>query len=334
MLRSSHRDAVMRRVAVHKSITLLASASLLAVSLAAGAAEQCRYSAPRNAELDAAGLKLLAFDLGRNDLVIQGERGLTKITVRGTACASNEAWLKDVQVETARHGDTASITADNGDHGIILSLFGGSYAYLKLDVRVPQSLAVKLKEGSGDANASNLAALDATLGSGDLRVNGVAGEFGLSVGSGDVVASHVGSLNLSSMGSGDVSVDGVSGDAHVGSVGSGDLGLHNVKGNVSVGSVSSGDVKLAGVGGSVTAGSVGSGDFDVSNVKGDVSVKSVSSGDVDIEQAGGNVRADSIGSGDFDATGVGGDLSVGAIGSGDVHHRGVKGKVSVPRNDD
>ncbi|HEX5489337.1 MAG TPA: DUF4097 family beta strand repeat-containing protein [Rhodanobacteraceae bacterium] len=319
---------------MHKSIPLLAGASLLAVAFAAGAAEQCRYSAPRNAELDATGLKSLEVDLGRSDLSIRGERGLTKITVRGTACASNEAWLKDVKVETARHGDTASITADSGEHGIVLSFFGGSYAYLKLDVRVPQSLAVKLKQGSGDASAGSLAALDATLGSGDLKVDGVAGEFGLSVGSGDVESSHVGSLNLSSVGSGDVDVDGVNGDARVGSVGSGDLGLRNVKGNVSIGSISSGDAKLSGIGGSLTVGSVSSGDFDVRNVKGEVSIRSVASGDVDIERAGGNVRVDNIGSGDFDADGVGGDLSIGAVGSGDVRHRGVKGKVSVPRNDD
>ncbi|MGH8235023.1 MAG: DUF4097 family beta strand repeat-containing protein [Rhodanobacteraceae bacterium] len=320
---------------MRKSIVVLVASSLLLFAGIAGAAEQCRYSAPRNADIDAAGLKLLAVDLGPNNLVIQGEPGITRITVHGTACASNEKWLADVKVETARHGDTANIVANNGRHDIIdISLFGGSYAYLKLDVRVPQSLAIKLEEGSGDADASGLAALDATLGSGDLKANGVAGEFGLSVGSGDVVASGVGKLNLSSVGSGDVSVDGVHGDAHVGSVGSGDLGLRNVKGNVSVGSVSSGDVKLAEVGGSVTVDSVGSGDFGVRNVKGDVSIKAVASGDVNIEQAGGNVHADSVGSGDFDANGVAGDFSVGSVGSGDIGHRNVKGKISVPKRDD
>lgn len=319
---------------MRRSIAVLAASSLLVFAGVAGARD-CRYNAPRNAEIDAAGLKLLVVDLGPNDLVIRGEAGLTKITVQGTACASNEKWLQDVKVETARRGDMASITADNGRHDIInFSLFGGSYAYLKLDVRVPQSLAVKLKEGSGDANASGLAALDATLGSGDLKVAGIAGEFGVSVGSGDVVASDIGSLNLSSVGSGDVTVDGVHGDAQVGSVGSGDLGLRNVKGNVSVGSISSGGVKLEKVGNSVTLGSVGSGDFGARNVTGDVTIKAIGSGDANIEEAGRNVRVDSIGSGDIDANGVGGDFSVGAKGSGDIRHHGVKGSVSVPRSDD
>ncbi|HJP98358.1 MAG TPA: DUF4097 family beta strand repeat-containing protein [Rhodanobacteraceae bacterium] len=300
---------------MRKSIVLFAGAALAAASFSAAAAEPCRYSAPRDAELDAAGLKLLSVEIGPDDLTIRGQPGLTKIVVHGTACASNEKWLQDVKVETARHGDTASVVARDGDRGITFSLFGGSYAYLKLDVRVPQSVAVKLKEGSGDAAAANLASLDASLGSGDLKVNGIAGELALGVGSGDVVGNDVGSVNLSGVSSGDVHVDGVRGDAHAGSVGSGDFGLRNVKGSVSVGSVSSGDVKLAGVGGNVTVGSVGS-------------------GDVTIEQAGGSVRADSVGSGDFGADGVGGDFSVGSLGSGDIHHRRVKGKVSIPRTGD
>jgi len=319
---------------MHRPILLLAGASLLAMSFAAGAAEQCRYSAPRNAELDAAGLKQLSVEIGPDDLTIRGEPGLAKIVVNGTACASDEKWLANIKVEAQRHGDTASVVADDGDRGVVLSLFGSSYAYLKLDVRVPQSLATRLKEGSGDARASHLASLDATLGSGDLKVNGIAGELGLRVGSGDVVAADVGSLNLSSVGSGNVSVDGVRGDAHVGGVGSGDLGLHNVTGNVSLGSLSSGDAKLSGVGGSLKAESVGSGDLVVRGVKGNVSVGSIASGDVSIEQAGGSVHADSLASGSFGADGVGGDFSVGAVGSGDVHHRGVKGKISVPRDDD
>ena len=317
-----------------RPILLFAGASLVAVSLAAGAAEQCRYSAPRNAELDAAGLKQLSVEIGPDDLAIHSEPGLAKIVVNGTACASNQKWLENIKIETARHGDTASVVADDGDHGIVFSLFGGSYAYLKLDVRVPQALAVKLQEGSGDANASSLASLDATLGSGDLKINGIAGELRLRVGSGDVVAADVGSLNVSSVGSGDVSVDGVRGDARVGGVGSGDLGLRNVTGNVVLGSISSGDAKLSGVGGGIKADSVGSGDLVVRNVKGNVSVGSIASGDVSIEQAGGSVHADSLGSGDFGANGVDGDFSVGSVGSGDVHHHGVKGKISVPRDDD
>ena len=319
---------------MRKSILLLAGASLLALSFTAMGAEQCRYSAPRNAEINAAGLKLLAVQIGPDDLVIHGDPGVTNVVVRGTACASNEKWLQDVKIEASRSGDTGSLVAHDGDHTMLMSLFGGSYAYLKLDVRVPQSLAIKLQEGSGDAKVDNVAALDASLGSGDLKVNGVAGAFGLSVGYGDVVASDVGSFELSHLGSGDVSMDGVRGSARADSIGSGDLVLNNVKGDVSLGSIASGDAKVSGVGGSLDAKTIGSGDLIVSNVTRNVSVGALASGDVKISQAGGNVHAGSVGSGDFDADGVGGDFSVGALGSGDVSHRNVKGKVSVPRDDD
>src|SRR6185437_13484341 len=248
-----------RRKVMRKPILLLAGASLLALSFTALGAEQCRYSAPRNAEINAAGLKSLMVEIGPDDLVLHGEPGLTNVVVRGTACASNEKWLQDVKIEATRSGDTVSVIAHDGDHTMMMSLFGGSYAYLKLDVRVPQSLAIKLQEGSGDAKVDNVAALDASLGSGDLKASGIAGAFGLSVGSGDVVASDAGSFDLSSLGSGDASMDGVHGNAHAGSIGSGDLVLSNVKGDVSLGSIASGDAKVSSVGGSLDAKSVGSG---------------------------------------------------------------------------
>lgn len=319
---------------MHKILVPLACVALFAVSCSAVAADQCRYSAPRNAELDAAGLKLLAVQIGPDDLTIHGEPGLTRVVVKGTACASEQKWLPGITLEAARHGDTANVVAHDGDRGIVISLFGNSYAYLKLDVSVPQSLAVKLQEGSGDAQANNLAALDATLGSGDLKVQGVAGRFALRVGSGDVGAHGVGSLDLSSLGSGDVNVDGVRGDARIGAVGSGDLILSSVTGNVSIGSLASGDIKVNGAGGSLKADSIGSGDLVARDVKRDVTVGAIASGDVSITNAGGNVHAGSLGSGDFGADGVGGDFSVASVGSGDVRHHGVKGKVNVPRNDD
>jgi hypothetical protein len=299
---------------MQKPILWIAGLALVAVSLGTAAAEPCRYSAPRNAELDAAGLKALTVQIGPDNLVLRGQPGLTKIVVRGTACASNPKWLDDIKVEATRQGNTASVVAHDRDRGLqVMSWFGDSYAYLKLDVQVPPALAIKLLEGSGDADIANVAALDASVGSGDLTVNGVTGEFGLRVGSGDAVASRVGSLNVGSIGSGDFSIQGVGGNAAIGSIGSG-------------------DAKLADVAGSLTLQSVGSGDITVHGVKQDVTVGSLASGDVKLRQVGGNVRADSVGSGDFDVDGVGGNLSIGAVGSGGVGHQNVKGKVSVPRN--
>ncbi|HEX7348430.1 MAG TPA: hypothetical protein VF264_02110 [Rhodanobacteraceae bacterium] len=313
---------------------VLCAATLLAWSFSAVAAEPCQYHAPRNTTLNAAGLQQLAIQIGPDELTLHGEPGLTQIIVKGTACASNPKWLPGTKLDVTREGATVRMVAQDGATHDIFSWFGNSYAYLKLDIAVPQALAVKLGVGSGDATASKLAALDATVGSGDLAVQSISGEFGLGVGSGDAKAQAVGSLKLSSVGSGDAEIDGVHGDAHAGSVGSGDLLINHVGGKVTLGSVGSGDAKLSDVSGSVAAQSIGSGDLVIHGAKGDITVGSVASGDVTIKQAGGNVHADSVGSGSFAADGVAGNYSVGVLGSGDADHKHVKGTVSVPHGDD
>ena len=268
---------------------------LTTLPLAAGAAE-CRYSAPRNADHDAAGLSSLLLKLGSTDLDIQSVAGLTKVEVRGTACASNASWLSDLQVGANRDGDRATVDTEHDNSHMNINLFGSSYAYLKLQVRVPASLAINVDSGSGDVNASNLASLNLDSGSGDLVADHIAGALTLKLGSADVKAQHVGSVNLHETGSGDVHVDDVRGDVQADHSGSGDLVFSNVSGSVNVGATGSGDVTLSHI--------------------------------------GRDARVGSTGSGDVNANGVGGNFSVGANGSGDIHHQNVKGTVSVPKSDD
>lgn len=268
---------------------------LTTVPLAASAAD-CRYSAPRNADLDAAGLKSLLLTLGSTDLDIQSVPGLNKIEVRGTACASDASRLEDLQMSASRNGAQATVDTRHDRGSITFSLFGSSYAYLKLQVHVPASLAIQVDSGSGDVNASNLASLDFSSGSGDLTADHIAGALALKLGSADVKAQHVGSIDLHQTGSGDVHVDGVTGDVQAEHSGSGDLDFRNVGGSVNIGATGSGDVTLSNI--------------------------------------GHDARVGSTGSGDVTANGVNGNFTVGASGSGDIHHANVKGKVSVPKSDD
>ena len=274
---------------------LILALLITALPLAAYA-DECKFTAPRNADLDAAGLKDLALRLGSTDLHIQSAPGLTKIEVHGTACASDPSKLKDLQIDARRNGDHATVdTSSNGGY-INISLFGASYAYMKLEVRVPASLAVGVDSGSGDVYASDLASLDFDSGSGDLVADHIAGPLTLKLGSADVKAQHVGSVDLKGTGSGDVHVDGVQGDVRSAHSGSGDLGFDNVTGSVTIGGTGSGDIKLNHIGHDADVGSTGSGD----------------------------VTADDIG----------GNFSVHSTGSGDIRHSNVKGKVSVPKSDD
>jgi DUF4097 and DUF4098 domain-containing protein YvlB len=234
--------------------------------------------------------------LGSSDLDIQSVAGLAKVEVRGTACASEESWLKDLQLATNRNGDHATVDVKNDHTSITISLFGSSYAYLKLQVRVPASLAINVDSGSGDVNASDLASLDFDSGSGDLTVDHITGALSLKLGSADARARQVGSVHLHESGSGDVQVDGVQGDVKADESGSGDLAFRNVTGSVTVGETGSGDVTLDHIGRDAEIGSTGSGD----------------------------VNADD----------VGGNFTVRESNSGDVVYHNVKGRVSVPKKDD
>lgn len=266
----------------------------LAPALAA-AADNCKFEAHRDFDVDAAGLKTIAFRIGSSDLVVTGVPGLARIEVRGRACASEQAWLEDLRVDQQRSGDRLEI-APRQDRGQHWSWFESSYAYVDLEVRVPAGLAVDLRSGSGDAKVRNVAALDYDGSSGDLAIDKVAGTVALSLSSGDVDGSDIGSVDVRA-------------------VSSGDLGLRDIHGDAQVDRVGSGDVTLDNVGGSVTVGRVGSGDVRIAHVERNVSI-------------------DSVGSGDVTASDVGGDFTVRSKGSGDVHHRGVRGKVDVPHDDD
>ncbi|MFZ0552998.1 MAG: DUF4097 family beta strand repeat-containing protein [Steroidobacteraceae bacterium] len=276
---------------MRKAIPLLAGLALLVVTGAASA-EPCRYSAPRNMDLDATALKSLLLNLGATDAHIQGVAGLSKIEVRGTACASNAQWLDDLRIDAARNGSEATVTARTGDHGNTFNTFGFSrYAYIKLSVNVPPQLAVAIASGSGDVVAESLESLDFHSGSGDLKASQIHGALALELGSADVDAHGIGNVDLHSTGSGDVTVSDVLGEVRGGHAGSGDLNFSDVLGSVSLGSVGSGDLRL--------------------------------------ERIGGNVQVDAIGSGDLMVDDVAGNLEVGATGSGDMSYHGVKGTVHV-----
>lgn len=281
---------------MRKAIPMLAGLALLVVAGAAGAAP-CRYSAPRNMNLDAAALKSLLLNLGAADTHVQGVAGLSEIEVRGTACASDPQWLDDLKIDTSRSGPEATVSVRTGNHDESFNLFGYSrYAYMKLSVSVPPQLAVSLRSGSGDVIAESLQSLDFHSGSGDLKASQIAGALALQLGSADVEAHSVGSVELRSTGSGDVTVSDIRGDVRAGHVGSADLHFSDVQGNVFVGSVGSGNVRL--------------------------------------ENVGANIQVDRIGSGDLVINGVAGNLEVGANGSGDVTYHGVKGTVHVPSSGD
>jgi DUF4097 and DUF4098 domain-containing protein YvlB len=258
-------------------------------------ANECRFSAARDFDADASGLASVAFALGSSDVVVEGVPGLAKVEVRGKACASDQGWLAGLTVDQQRAGDRLTITPHE-DRASNWSWFGSSYAYIELRVRVPAKLGVDIESRSGDAEVQGVAALEFDASSGDLQVGHIAGPLTIEVSSGDVTGEDIGAVEVRRTSSGDINLRDVHGDAKVARAGSGDLHFDRVGGNVEIGSVGSGDV------------SVGHVDRDVS--------------------------IDSIGSGDVSVDNVGGSFTLRSRGSSDVHHHDVRGKVSVPRDND
>jgi DUF4097 and DUF4098 domain-containing protein YvlB len=267
----------------------------LVLAASSAGATECAFQEPRNLDIDAAGVHLLEAKLESADMRFVGDPAVKRIEVRGRACASAQSRLSEISLDQRRAGDTVTLSPRQADQ-INISAFGSNYAYLDVEVHVPQNMAVRVRSASGDVDARNLATLDFSSHSGDLVTDHIDGLLRVEVHSGDVRAHQIGQLDVVRSGSGDIQASQVRDDVHVGHVGSGDLNFTEI----------------------------GKG----------VHVESVGSGDVTVHRAGGTVQIDSIGSGDVNGNDIDGDFIVKSAGSGDIHHGTVRGKVSVPHDND
>ncbi|HTV85616.1 MAG TPA: DUF4097 family beta strand repeat-containing protein [Dyella sp.] len=243
---------------------------LVLVPLTAAASE-CRYSAQRNLHEDLTGIRGVQIELHSHDMHLMGNGGASALELNGRACASSQSALDNLQVTSHREGD--QLIVDVGQSRTFnVGVFGISYEYLDLQVRLPSNMPVTVTAGSGDAYISNLSRLDAQTGSGDLHIDHITGPVSVAAGSGDVEISDVGSLQAGSVGSGDLKARLVHGNVQIGSVGSGDVVLDTVDGSVNVGTLGSGDLNVDNVRGDLTVGAKGSGDVSHNNIAGRVSV--------------------------------------------------------------
>lgn len=249
----------------------IALALLLFAPLSVYAADQCKYQAPRNLQLDLAGVRGVQIDVNSYDLHVNGAPGAKQGVVTGRACASDPSLLDKLQITQRREGDQLIVELGGRNNGSF-HLFGSFSTNLEANVQLPPELPLTVRVGSGDASVAGMQQLRSMVGSGDLHASGIAGAFDTSVGSGDVDASDVGSLHAGSVGSGDLRVSGIKGDARIGSIGSGDVTLHGVGGSVRADTLGSGDLGVHDVGGDLSLGAKGSGDVDHSGVKGKVSL--------------------------------------------------------------
>ena len=260
---------------------------LFLVPVAALADDHCTHSAPRQLQLDLAGVNKVRVETNQFDIDLRATADATH-SVQGRACASKAQWLPDLTVTQERKGDTLVVRLRREKDAGLSSLFGDNYAWMELSGTVPADVLVQLVVGSGDGSIDGAASASADVGSGDAVLRNIRGAVTAKVGSGDIGVDGAGPLNVLSIGSGDIKARNVAGAVEVGSIGSGDFELDGA-GSVRVGSIGSGDAELRNVRGTVRIDSIGSGDADVRGAA-SLSVGSIGSGGVDHRDVTGPVE--------------------------------------------
>lgn len=208
------------------------------------------YTAARDAQLDARGARSLRVEAKAGLLRIEGRSGLTEVRVRGTARASQESWLQDIQLRTDRRGDELQVIVDIPSWS--WSGVGHAYKGLDLVIEVPPALALDIADGSGSIELRGVGAVRVHDGSGEIEAVDVAGNVEIDDGSGEISLRGIqGDVRIED-GSGEVEIDDVRGNVDIIDDGSGSLTVSRVTGWVQVNDAGSGSVRVADVGGDLT----------------------------------------------------------------------------------
>lgn len=166
----------------------------------------------------------------------------TTLTIDG-----DERLLEDVEV---RHDGGRVAVKLRGRKGLGFELSLGSLVFgnrgLRVQARIPDGAAVKVKTASADTQAAgHLGALDVDSASGDVRVRGeIADRATVKTVSGDVELERV---------DGDLSVQCVSGDIRAREV-AGDVDTKSVSGDIRLEALTAGDVRFTSVSGDIEIG--------------------------------------------------------------------------------
>jgi hypothetical protein len=238
----------------------------LSVATIARADFGCDHTAARRVNASLAGVSRVLVIGRAGSLRVTGHAGGGEVVGSGTACSSDEGFLKDIQLRAERHGSELTVEAVIPER---MGFFDWGSARLDFEVTLPETIALEVRDGSGEATIENVGDLRVHDGSGELTIRGVHGNADVTDGSGELIIADV---------SGDVRVRD----------GSGEMEIDRVGGNVVI-SDGSGGIAVRNVQRNVTIESDGSGSVDVRDVRGDFTVESKGSGEVTSDRIGGRV---------------------------------------------
>ena len=262
-------------------------AGLVLLTSSGAQASDCRYSAERNAELDATGARILRIEASAGFLVVEGSPDLDRVMIEARACTDDEDRLDDIRLRADRRGDSLSVIADIPDQNSWG--WGNSHASLDMTLRVPSGLELDIDDGSGSIELRGVGAVELEDGSGEIRVENGGGDLRIEDGSGEITLRGIrGDVRIED-GSGGIEIRDISGTVVV-SDGSGEIDVERVARDVEIDEDGSGSIYISGVEGNVKIGSDGSGSIDVEDVRGDFVVRRDGSGSIHHRDIDGQVR--------------------------------------------
>ena len=230
----------------------------------------CKYEKEIDQELDLDGAEVLTILAGAGDLEIEGDDGASVATIRGRVCVSEEDWLDESRIDVAG-GSNAEIVVELPEISSSWSLMGSKYAYIDLEITVPDNIRLEIKDSSGDVEIEGVSTLSLKDSSGDVHLEDIEGSVTLNDSSGDLVLEDIeGDVTVDSDSSGDLRGRDVEGSVLVRRDSSGDIRFIAVSRDFTVERDSSGDITAKGVGGDFIVVADGSGEIVAKNVDGEI----------------------------------------------------------------
>ncbi len=241
--------------------------SLLGLS-AACRARRYDITETRTGDADATGVTTATISAGAGWLRIEGNPRATTVRATGIAHASSPAILGRIHLSVTRTGNTIQVTADVPDDAQAI----GQAAALDLTIEVPASLALTVRDQSGETIVRNVGPLNIIDEGGGLDIDGVTGDLDIHDGSGELQVADVrGNVRIVD-GAGGIYISNVHGSVDIPKDGSGEIQVADVTGSLSIGSKQSGEVAARDVGGNFVVDAKGSGSVEYHGIRGQVTV--------------------------------------------------------------
>ena len=226
----------------------------------------CDMSREIEKELSVGNLTDIRVEAGAGELLIKGVDTVGQVSLVAKLCAPNDDVLADMDVSTILDDEIVSI-------GTRIPRTGGDYSSptIDLELLVPSTAILDVKDSSGDVEIKKVASLSLFDSSGDIFIKNITGMVKVSDSSGDLQMHKIGSAQVSDS-SGSIQVSKVQDDFIVEVDSSGDIEVDKVGGNVLVKVDSSGSIEVQDVAGAFTVEKDGSGKIKHRDVLGDVSI--------------------------------------------------------------